>query len=630
MLPESQSIQDVIKRVLSPEGLRDEFDDEDTADQRDLYCVQSEDATDEETAESLGDANDDEETLSEDEQEVLQTLRPWLECPAWPPDLFAVAATIIELASCFTHASCMDSGFEERKAYISEVSEAAKLWRGNVTNAPDIVDEWWLELLVLYGQVRIDQLHDDPHGVVSDRVLQLLIRLLAVADEACVGVGWSNDTASDAAKECLNALTTGDTTDLKKWSSAQHSLCRRVSPHVCVVFPKALTTPVGCTVRSMSHHLALLPPVTVLKPQWLLTDDKPDARDTGPAKRKALRLLIVPFPFRVSEDAFTRKGEPNNLDGLGKVPSYFGVNQTWLEKPNSSDKVSARELVDELLKPLLESAKRGAGGDVIDGILLPELAFDKDLAAQVGAELALIAGEFGLKFFICGASEEGDGSLPCNVAMNWVFRAQGPNGEAQVTPGSHRKHHRWALDGAQIERYGLTELDPSSKSWEYIDVSRRELPFFAVRNDLCMTVLICEDLARADPAMQVIRAVGPNLVVALLMDGPQLIQRWPGRYATVLAEDPGSSVLSITSAGMVDRSNLLERNPVRSVGLWRHENGSSQELYLPVGHHGLLLSVDSSSETQFTLDHRPDSETTNRLKLRTIKPLALAEPPKWL
>ena len=41
-------------------------------------------------------------------------------------------------------------------------------------------------------------------------------------------------------------------------------------------------------------------------------------------------------------------------------------------------------------------------------------------------------------------------------------------------------------------------------------------------------------------------AIGPNLVFTLLMNGPQLKTRWPARYAKILADDPGSSVLSIT------------------------------------------------------------------------------------
>jgi hypothetical protein len=47
------------------------------------------------------------------------------------------------------------------------------------------------------------------------------------------------------------------------------------------------------------------------------------------------------------------------------------------------------------------------------------------------------------------------------------------------------------------------------------------------------------------------------LLIALLMDGPQLKSRWSGRYAGVLAEDPGSSVLTLTSLGMALRSRPI-------------------------------------------------------------------------
>jgi len=72
--------------------------------------------------------------------------------------------------------------------------------------------------------------------------------------------------------------------------------------------------------------------------------------------------------------------------------------------------------------------------------------------------------------------------------------------------------------------------------------------FYVFRYGMSMATLICEDLARIDPVQTVIRAIGPNLVIALLMDGPQWQRRWSGRYATVLADDPGSAVLSVTLA----------------------------------------------------------------------------------
>ncbi|MDQ1835363.1 hypothetical protein [Massilia scottii] len=147
---------------------------------------------------------------------------------------------------------------------------------------------------------------------------------------------------------------------------------------------------------------------------------------------------------------------------------------------------------------------------------------------------------------------------------------------------------------------------------------------------MSLATLIREDLARTDPAMAVIKAVGPNLVVALLMDGPQLAARWPGRYATVLAEDPGSAVLSFTCAALVDRSNWLEAKPARSIGLWRDAGGTTQEIGLPPGSLGVLLTLQSARKHQNTLDNRSDHSLSRQLTLRTVVPLFIANRPAWL
>src|SRR5690606_37291025 len=120
----------------------------------------------------------------------------------------------------------------------------------------------------------------------------------------------------------------------------------------------------------------------------------------------------------------------------------------------------------------------------------------------------------------------------------------------------------------------------------------REVHFMAVNADTSLCCLICEDLARQDPVADLVRAVGPNLVIALLMDAPQLGFRWPGRYATVLAEDPGSSVLTVTSAGMVDLSRPRSGpRGSRSVGLWKDARSSFVELVLDGPAEGLLLNL---------------------------------------
>jgi len=119
---------------------------------------------------------------------------------------------------------------------------------------------------------------------------------------------------------------------------------------------------------------------------------------------------------------------------------------------------------------------------------------------------------------------------------------------------------------------------------------------------------ICEDLARPDPVGDLVRAVGPNLVIALLMDGPQLKERWSSRYATVLADDPGCSVLTLTSLGM-SKLSRPRSGPSRSnvIGLWKDaKNGVPQEIELDAGAEGVILSITMRHEEEWSADGRSD------------------------
>lgn len=115
--------------------------------------------------------------------------------------------------------------------------------------------------------------------------------------------------------------------------------------------------------------------------------------------------------------------------------------------------------------------------------------------------------------------------------------------------------------------------------------------FISLRPWLTMSVLICEDLARPDPVGDLARAVGPNLIIALLMDGPQLADRWPARYAASLADDPGSSVLTVTSTGMSILSRPQEgENRSDVIALWKDaRTGKARELQLPENAAALVL-----------------------------------------
>ena len=144
-----------------------------------------------------------------------------------------------------------------------------------------------------------------------------------------------------------------------------------------------------------------------------------------------------------------------------------------------------------------------------------------------------------------------------------------------VSTGEHwvhirqRKHHRWSLDEGQIHQYHLGgALHPHIRWWEAIEVPRRSVQFVEIGDGATLVSLVCEDLAQIDEVASVIRSVGPMIVVTPVLDGPQLSSRWAARYASVVADDPGSAVLTLTSFGMAQRSQPPGQNPSAVVALW--------------------------------------------------------------
>src|SRR5262245_18099368 len=99
--------------------------------------------------------------------------------------------------------------------------------------------------------------------------------------------------------------------------------------------------------------------------------------------------------------------------------------------------------------------------------------------------------------------------------------------------------------------------------------------------------LVCDDLARLEPVPEVLRSIGPSLVVTLLLDGPQLASRWTARYASVLVDDPGSAVCTLTAYGTVERSHPDGFPPSRVVALWKDPKGGVIEIELEPGAQGL-------------------------------------------
>ncbi len=167
------------------------------------------------------------------------------------------------------------------------------------------------------------------------------------------------------------------------------------------------------------------------------------------------------------------------------------------------------------------------------------------------------------------------------------------------------KHHRWSLDERQIYQYHLGgALHPHIRWWEAIDVPRRSVQVVEVGEGITIVSLVCEDLAQNDDVAEVIRSIGPTIVSTALLDGPQLTSRWSARYASVLADDPGSAVMTLTSFGMAQRSRPSGHDSSPVIALWKDPARGIREISLEPGAQGVLLTVCGARATRRSADGR--------------------------
>jgi hypothetical protein len=320
-------------------------------------------------------------------------------------------------------------------------------------------------------------------------------------------------------------------------------------------------------------------------------------------------LLLVPFPFEVAASDLPAHRPP---DG-DAVDGYFTVKAGWL--PNGAPAQQVASLVSFLVE-LVQEAERDGGS--VHGIVLPETALTEELVGRVADGVARKCRK--LEMFISGIlaspPKRSPGGEP-PFGRNEVFVARFDE-DGRLDDYRQAKHHRWRLDGSQIKTYRLGHtLDASRNWWEAIDLADRQMVFGLDARQAVIAALICEDLARYDPVLPVLASIGPNLVIALLMDGPQLSRRWPGRHATVLADDPGSAVLTLTSAGMVRRSMPPPgASPRACVALWTERGNPPQEIDLEPGTHALFLALNAHPQRQNTLDLRRRRDSGGLIEYR--------------
>jgi hypothetical protein len=217
-------------------------------------------------------------------------------------------------------------------------------------------------------------------------------------------------------------------------------------------------------------------------------------------------------------------------------------------------------------------------------VVLPETSVPS-IAVE---ELETVLQRHGVTVLVAGVREpagEG-GKLPANWVHLGVFLG------GRWWHYRQNKHHRWFLDRGQIDQYHLGgALHPTVRWWEAMAVPNRSVQFVEIGSGITLVAVICEDLARLDEVADLLRAVGPTLVTTVLLDGPQLASRWTARYASILADDPGSAVLTLSPYGLVQRSRPGGRPPSSVVALWKDATRGLREIDLDRGSHGVLLTV---------------------------------------
>lgn len=519
------------------------------------------------------------------------------------------------------------------------------------------LQDYWNQLLV--GSLTPPRITDGA-GHAGTEIPQwwtAAIRLLIAADQAAKGLGFSTPNNRDPYphQETLTSVIYGETRNRRKTQVVtdrrffNHVVSPLVDQNLINVLPKSRTPNVGWTLRSLTHNLALLPPSRKLTVNWHLNPPSTAKAPANNRRRRAqkyidrpLNILLVPYPYSIRGDCFassgnnrkkpSSKGSDPNVDGSRE----FTIDQLWLRGGGSGAHLQ-NYLVRFVLSLVREAQKEGLP---VNAIVFPEMALTSELFDSISCAVAEHA-EFGrdLEFVVSGTSDFPKTKLTGPIQGNFVCvrgklykPPQRGDGQWQWKDewdyrGHRAKHHRWKLDPRQIRRYGLAHrLDPMRRAWwEGISVGDRRVDIFEPRPATTLTTLICEDLARTDPVQEAIRAIGPSLVLVILMDGPQTAARWPAHYAGVLAEDPGSSVLTLTSFGMIARAAPQDGFRSRSIAFWKESRGDQRELLLPVGFHALLVSLKEAAVEERTLDGRSDGGGARAWHLESVTPLAVPD-----
>ena len=413
-----------------------------------------------------------------------------------------------------------------------------------------------------------------PNLVQDDAFMANVMTLLIASDECANRLKNlpPNNNLNDYYSDILNFNQTESVKSL--------SQCERV--HGSVHY-KTMTPQAGISLNSLSHYLAYVKPGI----------DCHYIRGANKNSSNLYNILILPWPLRINNDFFIHDKNPP----LGMDHEHFG----FFSYENK------HKITTEMICYAIDNCEEDAYFP--DLVVIPECAIERSDSSVLVDEIKQYY--FGknkkapvMIFGVFSTSTEN-----CFGENNLDLSYESKNDDYLTE--SQEKHHRWALDSNQIINYKLgAVLSSNKKWWESCQIGSRKIISYH-DNHIQICPLICEDLARQDPIAPVVRSLGPSLVVALLLDGPQIKGRWPERYATVLSEDPGSSVLSISPYGMTQRSDGSGHNPSSNVALWS-DGDNTKSLELQKNKVGICLTLNKFDLIQWSADGR-------RLKKESLK-----------
>ncbi|WP_272530722.1 MULTISPECIES: hypothetical protein [unclassified Providencia] len=502
----------------------------------------------------------------------------------WPPNIFAVLATFLDKRGGYRLLISGEDDINWKREDVKTVIKIAEHWKNVLFSPPEKVvsDSYDFILQSLQNVFKYEYLNKDITVLLTDsQFIHGVLMLTMASDES-----FNSKNFQDASPDCLANEVLRQLSLIYQPAEYQLSFTDR---HFGSVHQKSTVCQSGVSLNSMSHFIALIKPEITLK----------TVERSGEKSDEVMNLLILPWPLKIDMVSF----QPLKDQRMLEMENDFGF---FSYQP--SNPIQLNDIVDYVRR-----ATDLIGH--IDLLVLPECALEQEDATSL-AKL-LFEDSKNMKYqcpaFITGTYETKKTGYSRNQLKMFVPPDLKDKEDDFGIPNilTQNKHHRWYLDRPQIFNYKLgSYLSPSRKWWEYIEVSERSLINYRCHMQSIQIIpLICEDLARQDPVAPSVRALGPSLIVALLLDGAQLKNRWPGRYASFLSEDPGSGVLTITPLGMTLRADGTGFPPSRTIAFWS-EPGTYRELSLDNDTNAMILTLEKKKVTQWTADGRRHSRVS--------------------